>query len=404
MNHKLLAGASKCSITPDDTLLPMPFVGPVTFDFIKDSIFVRALYLENPETKLLIMTFDLGEVPYPEETRAYIQEITGLPKETIFLAGTHTHETPFMSTASDMLMEDSQKEIYHRYFEQIKDAIKKAITDAMGMKCPARLGFGKGSSYINVNRDEPIDGKAEVGNNYERPSDKTLRLMRIEALDGKLIALLINYAVHGVLLNGNFVNDKLYISGDIPGQASTMLEAKLGGIALWTSAAAGDQNPRVMTNFGYINFPEDLRTKCVGEGAFYLLDSLVSEHVRDIIKVNNQISCVEESPEIKALDETVFVEGAQGQPVPYELFLVKIGNTNLLGINAEVVTSIGAAICHTSKAENTLLITHVLGSAGYVCDDWQYQYQSFETGMAAAKQGAAEPAFVNAFTEMQKNL
>ena len=72
-------------------------------------------------------------------------------------------------------------------------------------------------------------GKAEIGNNYERPSDKTLNLIRVETLDNELIALLINYAVHGVFLNGNFVDDKLCISGDIPGQTSAMLEEKLGG-------------------------------------------------------------------------------------------------------------------------------------------------------------------------------
>lgn len=41
------------------------------------------------------------------------------------LAGTHTHETPFISTGANMLLEDSKSEIYHRYFKLIKEAMKK---------------------------------------------------------------------------------------------------------------------------------------------------------------------------------------------------------------------------------------------------------------------------------------
>lgn len=401
MENKLLAGAARCDITPDEAMMPLPFLGPISFGFIRDHIFVRALYLENEERKLLIMTFDLGEVPYPKETREYIQAITQLPQESIFLVGTHTHETPFMTHEGTMMMEEHQKEIYSRYYDKIKASVKSAIADAMHSKQPAQIGFGSGRSYINVNRDELIDGKSEVGNNYERPSDKSLYLLRVEAVDGQLIALLINYAVHGVLLNGNFVNDSLFISGDIPGQTSFMLEERLGGVALWTSGAAGDQNPRVMTNFGYVNFPDDLRTKCIGEGAYYLLESLVSEHVRDIIKVNCSISCTETAPLLSAKETTLTVDGAKGEPASYMLFLLQIGNTNILGVNAEIVTSIGAAICNTSKAPNTILVTHVSGSAGYVCDDWQYKYQSFEVGMAAAKQGAAQPALVAGFKQLQ---
>lgn len=400
-DNKLYAGAAKCDISPDEEMLPLPFVESITLDFVKDRIFVRTLYLECNGEELIIMTFDMGEVPYPEETRSYIQEITGLSKKTIFLAGTHTHNTPFMGYHL-MPVEKERETQYRRYYEKIKRALKTVITKAKEDKCQAQIGFGKGNSYINVNRDELIGDKAEVGNNYERPSDKTVRLIRVETIEHKLIALLVNYAVHGVFLNGNFVNDKIGISGDIPGQTSQMLEEKLGGVTLWTSGAAGDQNPRVMTNYGYVEESGTMKTKCVGEGAYYILNSLVEEHVRDILKANANIKCKEGTYAIQAFEEEVFVDGVVGDPVPYQLSLLKIDDINILGINAEVVTSIGEAIRDTINKENTILITHAQGSIGYVCDDWQYEYQSFETGMAAAKRGAAEPAFAEAFSEMVK--
>lgn len=402
MNEKrLLAGAAKREITPDQDLLPLPFAGPVSLDFVKDRIYVRALSLESAGNKILIMTFDMGEVPYPKEMRGFIQELTGLPEEAIFLAGTHTHETPFMGFGQ--MPAESKKEMLHRrYFEKIKEAAREAVLEAEKSKCEAKIGLGKGNSYINVNRDEIVEGKAAVGNNYERPSDKTLCVIRVETMENKLVALLVNYAVHGVFLNGNFVDGKLCISGDIPGQTSALLEEKLGGVALWTSGAAGDQNPRVLTNFGFADESGSLKTKCVGEGAYYIFDSLVEEHVRDILKVNDSIKCEQTEQEIQAFERTVPVEGREEQPVPYLISMLQIGGIHILGINAEVATTIGEAIRNTSDAVHTILVTHVQGSMGYVCDDWQYEHQTFETGMAAAKKGAAEPAFTKAFLELME--
>ncbi len=90
-------------------------------------------------------------------------------------------------------------------------------------------------------------------------------MLKFESLSGKPIALLINYAVHGVVMGPN----NLQVSGDLPGAASRFVEQYYQGdiptrsdggwdlqlkpqektdgvVALWTSGAAGDQNPIVM--------------------------------------------------------------------------------------------------------------------------------------------------------------
>ena len=65
---------------------------------------------------------------------------------------------------------------------------------------PARIGYGSGVSFINVNRNI-IDSKTHrwwEGPNYEGPSDKTVAVVKFETTAGQPIAVYYNYAMHGV--------------------------------------------------------------------------------------------------------------------------------------------------------------------------------------------------------------
>lgn len=403
-NNKLMAGAARADITPADELMPIPFVGPINFNFVADRIHVRALYIENLTEQSLLVTFDMGEVPYPQETVEFIHEITNISNEAIFLTATHTHEVPFIGWPLMPTKPETESK-YRKWYDQIKCAIKEAVCAAMSLRRPVRIGYAEGKSYINVNRDEIIDGKCEVGNNYERPSDKTLALIRLEDEKQKTIALVVNYACHAVLLNGCLVHNGIGISGDIPGRTSTSIEDKLGGVVLWTSGAAGDQNPRVMTNYGYDE--TGVRTKSLGEAGYMILDGIVREHVRNILSVNDRLVCNVDFADIISLEKTVLIKArgskTETPSVPYILKLLRLGELAVMGISAEVVTSIGENVRKVSDAKHTILITHAQGSMGYVPDDWEFDHQSFIVGMALSEKGYAEKGFIQGFQEWFKN-
>ena len=104
------------------------------------------------------------------------------------------------------------------------------------------MGYGTGISYINVNR-QIIDPKTDrwwEGPNREGPSDKTVAVLKFESLSGEPIAVYYNYAVHAVI-----AGQLDQVSGDIPGAASRYIEDSFDDrvVALWSSGAAGDQNP-----------------------------------------------------------------------------------------------------------------------------------------------------------------
>ena len=61
------AGAAKGDITPDESLLPLPFFGPIKINRIDSRLHVRALALCDGERKSLLITVDLTMILFMEE-------------------------------------------------------------------------------------------------------------------------------------------------------------------------------------------------------------------------------------------------------------------------------------------------------------------------------------------------
>lgn len=411
MNDKnlLSAGAAKGDITPEENLLPLPFFGPIKINRIDSRLHVRALALGDGERKSLLITIDLTMILFMEELLKKISEETGIPKEYIFIAATHTHEAPIVgmdvfTDADPSEKKDEDKKKIAAWAGEMRDIIVETAKQAVSAMKPAKLGYGTGKSYINVNRDALLEnGKSEIGSNYERPSDKTLHVIRIEDLEGKTIAWIINYAVHAVAMNGCLIDGCIGINSDIPGNTADALEEKeQGAVALWTSGAAGDQNPRNMTNYGYQMVDGEMKYCNIGETGYLVMDALVKEHVRDILAVNGKITCTERQAGLYGAEKIVMcpLKDHAEQSLPYVLRIFMIGDLALEGVSAEVVTSIGKAICEVSPYKKTMMITHALGYCGYVADEWEYEHEAFEVGNSPVAKGVVQPLFEEGFEEL----
>lgn len=306
------------------------------------------------------------------------------------------------------------------WYSQILDVLKHAIVQARAERKPARIGYGTGKSYVNINRDEIIDGKGTIGNNFERPSDKTLALVRLEDYSGTPIAFIVNYAVHAVVLNGNSV--KIGVSGDLPGRTSAALEEKFeGAVALWTSGAAGDQNPRIMSSYGAEIVDGKVKVNSLGTSAYLILNFLTNEHVRDILKVNDSLKCDVESARIFASEfiatcparvrksgtGKLSAPQSTDEKAPDEEFILRlltVGDIAFEGISAEVVTTIGTALKEASPYRKTMVVTHVTHQGCYVTDEWGYENETFEAEGTLVQKGYAQPAFLTGFEEMFREM
>jgi energy-coupling factor transport system permease protein len=187
------AGAAKVDITP--TQLPKNSEG------VLDHIYARAIVIDNGTTRAALVSADvgmLGEQVWRNLSQRIEKEL-GIPAQNLIMNPTHTHSASG-GTA-----------------EQIFNVVKAAKDKLQ----PARIGYGTGVSYINVNRNI-IDRKTNKwweGPNYDGPSDKTVAVIRFETTNGEPIAVYFNYACHAVV-TGN--TDML--SGDYPGATSRYIE------------------------------------------------------------------------------------------------------------------------------------------------------------------------------------
>src|SRR5918993_587000 len=214
----LRTGAAKVDVTPSE--LPRNTLG------VHDRLYARAIVLENGMSSAAMVTVDAGAVSDATWT-AVTQQLAsefGIPATHVLLTATHTHSAGGQQGAD--------------YVRKIVEAVRQAREALV----PARVGYGTGASYINVNRQiiDPKTGRWWEGANREGPSDKTVAVLTFTRATGEPIAVYYNYAVHGVI-----AGQLDEVSGDIPGATSRYIEDASGGsvIALWSLGAAGDQNP-----------------------------------------------------------------------------------------------------------------------------------------------------------------
>jgi hypothetical protein len=400
--NTFMAGAAKGDITPSKKLMPMPLIWGIRFTKVVDPVFVRVLAMSDGERQGLFIMFEMTLVPYAKETLDFIVKHTRLPKENIFMAATHTHGVTPVHLG--IYKEKSRAERKCRaWYKQIRATLLATIREARANMVPAKYGYGTGKSYVNVNRDAVFGEKSRLGSNFERPSDKTVRMVRIEGMDGKTIALIVNYACHAVVMNGCLVGWTTRLTGDLPGRTSAKIEAQMdGAVVLWCSGAAGDQNPRITAQYGGIREKGKPVLKNLGKATYTILEYLSDEHVRDVLKATQTIECTKTDGKLYGAERIAMVEAKEkgAQKVPYTLRLFMLGDIAFEGISAEIVTSIGKAVRDVSPYENTILVSHAMGYQGYVADDWEYEHDAFEVGNSKAAKGAAQREFVKEFTEL----
>lgn len=417
----LRVGAAKVDVTPAPEDLPP------SFDGILDHLHARAIVLENGRTSAALISVDIGGISNElwDAVRQALEKELGIPPDNVLLTATHTHSAPF-SLGSGLA-------------GLVVESVRQAQRNAQ----PARVGYGTGVSYINVNRNiiDPETRRWWEGPNYEGPSDKTVAVIEFEDFSGEPIAVYYNYAMHAVA-----VGQLDLISGDAPGTASKYIEDSLDGnvVALWSSGAAGDQNPL------YFQQTYDLREIRIADYAERGLDISnamppggegLDKTDRTVIKLMNQqkqmimsmgqflgeevlhvirgIERAESSVEIRGSQKIVTCPGRErldsgragfagqyrdGDPVDIKVGLLMIGDIAIGAVNAEVFNLIAQRLKRASPYARTMMATLTNGRAdsGYIPNDAAYGMYTFEVVSSRLKPGCAEGAIVNGILDLME--
>lgn len=427
---KLLVGAARVDLTP--------FVKadlPATGKYDHEKVFARAIVIDNGTTRAAIFGVDSSDMYENvwQDVAPKIAAELNCPVQNIIMSVTHSHSAgspmgPTIGTTS--------------YMGDMAAALLKAARDAKSKLEPARVGFGTGQAYLNVNRDaiDPQTRQWSQAPNTHAISDKTVAVIKFVKPTGEPIAAYVDYAMHPV--NGYLLG---FITADFPGAMSRYVEQVFEdkAVVIFAQNASGDQNPlylRASTNgqasmlgipiTGYQMVREKVEGQYRGKDVKVKpIDPVVRDRLERFIESEGQIlgeevirvmsltnasaddtrlwgaQKVVSCPGRKRLDDAR--EGSAGNyadagPVPIRLSALGIGNIALAGVNAEMYTQIALRTKNQSPLANTVVVTLANGRAetGYIPDDESYGHQTFQVLGTKLKPGCAEDAIANGLSDM----
>lgn len=417
-------GVAKVDITPAPSELPKQYLG------ILDHLYARAIVIDNGHTTAALITLDIGAVmtQAATEVRARIEKELGIPASNVLITATHTHSAP---------MNFDQTKVKISIFDTIKQA-KEHLQ-------PAKIRYGTGLSFINVQRDM-IDRKTHgwwEGANYDGLSDKTVAVIEFETPEGEPIAVYFNYGMHAVITGTLDL-----VSGDVPGAAERYVESALNDkvVALWSEGAAGDQNPiyfqqtydlRAIRIKDYAKRGTDISNAMPpgGEGLDRSnpeVERLMNEQKQMIISMGQMLGeevlrTIRLAGPAKAdgrlfgKETTISCPGRErtnegrggiagtykdGPPAEIKVGVLMVDDIAIGTVNGEVYNLIAQRLKKESPYAKTMMatLTNGMTMAGYIPDDASYGHNTFEVLYSRIKPGCAETGIVEGIIDLMPRI
>ncbi|NQT14762.1 MAG: neutral/alkaline non-lysosomal ceramidase N-terminal domain-containing protein [Planctomycetes bacterium] len=189
----------------------------------------------------VLLCVDCGAVPVDirEEVFRRVNRQTPIKPERFMLSNSHCHSGPNLKGMGSMSGEEHDH--LARYARELTDRLEQVVCEALASRKPGLLAWTKGSVGFAANRRVLTDGKwSGFGAVPDAPADHALPVMRVTDVEGKLLAVVVNYACHCTTLRGNFPE----IQGDWAACAQEYIEADHpGAAALVTIGCGADSDP-----------------------------------------------------------------------------------------------------------------------------------------------------------------
>jgi hypothetical protein len=398
----LQAGAAKVDVTPED-LTGLTNLWRTPFEGVHDRIHLRALVVDNGIDTAAIVASDLLEYGDTTDVRERVEKKTGIPADHIIITASHAHNTPRVGTTSPGASAYQGGPATLEYTRVVYDQIVDVVRQAKAAMQPAQVGIGAGQADVNTNRDEFTAEGWKLGVNPNGPSDKTVWVVKFETMSGDPIAILMNYAVHAVVLGP----ENTLVTGDLPGAAERYVEGYYDDkvVALWTIGAAGDQNPKYMSW-------DTTYTQQDREPGYPLMDALGQIVGEEVVRVASRIDRMTPMARIAAEGRVISCPaapprrrpGGHGAPqvdsLGIYLGLVMINHIAITSVSGEVATNLYYHLRKDSPFTNTIMITMANDRVGYIVEDAAYETPTFEALGTPLQPGTAEKAIVHGLVDM----
>lgn len=209
-------------ITPDPLLPVSGGVGiPSPTKEKKGELTARAIVFRQGDVSLAVVQLDLLGFPSVLGNRVCSQ-VPRLPRTNVLIGSTHTHSAPDCYAFPDGKGGHTGD---LKYMDLVCKKAAEAINEALDRLQPASLKIATG------------EANGKIAYNYYAPDLYDRRMSVIQAVDpnGKLLATLVNYAIHPEVL-GSGVG---IMSPDAIGPLCDKLEQQTGGFAMFMNGAQG---------------------------------------------------------------------------------------------------------------------------------------------------------------------
>ena len=227
-------GVAKVDITPDYPVRMQGYaVRKTEATNAAQPVWAKALAIGDREPAIFLTVDNCGiQATMVDEVARRLAK-DGVKRERIALCSSHTHSAPTVAGfAPNLFVQDLPAEEQgriDRYTKELTDKLEQLARNALKDRKPGQLAWSVGEVKFAKNR------RSQGG-----PVDHTLSVLRATDAQGKLRAIVANYACHCTTLGGEFNQ----FHGDWAGYAQEYLERNHpGAMGLISIGCGADANP-----------------------------------------------------------------------------------------------------------------------------------------------------------------
>lgn len=346
---ELSAGAARIDITP-----PLEYGCPLggygermnrPAEGVHDRVFAKALALSDGQHKFALVTLDMvGLSPAIKPAVIELLAADGWTADQIMMLPSHSHTSIEMAAVNPANTFDIPQIGIHnpRVYEFLINRLAQVIRDAGRELVPVKVG----SSVTQIhgwNR-----------NRRKSPElDESLTVARFDRLDGRPLAVFVNFTAHPTFMSGR----DMQFSGDWPGHVQRTLEALIGVdvLAMYANGAEGDQSVLARPDSGDSRYEKAERYgRELGIVAWRQWDQIATQRDVTFIQTTSHIDLPENSWHPKFMETGGEEYGLSEEllrkmlPVLYpsevDTVSLRVGDLLIIGIPGEMTARLGLEI------------------------------------------------------------
>ncbi len=411
----LMAGCSKVKMTPP---LGTPLGGNVRdkgSQGVHDDIYAKTLVLSDGEKEIAFVSCALIGVTkaMAQNIRQIAEKRCAIPKENIMTCAFHTHSGP----ATIGLF----TEVNESYLNSLPEIIASSICKAKENLKKVKIKFASGEEKALPHNRRIKMKNGTLRMNWEDllldeidkpagPIDPEVGVIVIGELDGKMMAVLINYTCHPAILAG----DNFLISEDYPGYTMRFVEKQTDALCLFTNGATGNINhvnifnphqkrgfyeaERLGTILGRKVLSIIPKAKDVSLDKLGIIREKINlplrkirrfeiEEARKLVQRRNtkRISLIDGLSEEVYAEQILSLSKTGRKSLSSGIQVISLGDVTFVGIPGELFVEYGLEIKEKSPFTHTLIIGYANDYVGYIPTLEAFQEGGYEvrTGLAS---------------------